>query len=237
MTANILREFLKKQEKPNFVQQFCQSLVFASQRTKEYIGFSDPESKLKINSSILNDIFLMSYINRSIQAKLPGVISCTKMTSEQAVLLGADWVWAVHDLSSNNPKLQIVVQVVHLESKEPEEDESWAITETMQVAQAESTLETKPEKMIKFCSSIGSDCYGLFLFFGYQDDPKNIYGVLSNSFHTATEDGQEVIDSRSLEDNIRKTKIFISLEKILEMVLQRGNEADELKPICVKFTQ
>ncbi|XP_067903047.1 rab15 effector protein [Heterodontus francisci] len=237
MTSNIIKDFLKIPEKYYFIQQFNQSVIFASQRTKEYIGFQDPESKLKINNSTLTDIFLMTYINRSIQCKLAESISCTKMTEEQTILLGTDWVWAVYDTPSKNPKVQIAVQVIHMDSKEDQATEMRSqVTESMKLARQETINKTHPEKISDFCSSIGKDCYGLFLFFGRKDDPKTICGVLSNDFHTHLGNGHEV-DNTFLLDCIEKAKTFVTPGRMLELILQKEGVPESLKPICVKFTQ
>ncbi|XP_067849665.1 rab15 effector protein [Heptranchias perlo] len=237
MTANIIKDFLKLPEKYNFVQQFNQSIIFASQRTKEYIGFKDPESKLKINNSTLTDIFLMTYINRSVQCKLTEAISCTPMTKEQTILLGTDWIWAVQDPPCKNPKVQIAVQVIHVEGEEEETTERrLPLTESMKLAKEESINKTGPKKIIDFCSSVGKDCYGLFLFFGLKNDPKAIYGVLSNDFHAHVGNGREV-DNAFLLDSIEKTKSFVTPGRMLELVLQKEGVPQNLQPAYVKFTQ
>ncbi|XP_048462755.1 rab15 effector protein isoform X2 [Rhincodon typus] len=237
MTTNILKDLLKIPEKYHVVQQFNQSVIFASQRTKEYIGFEDPESKLKVNNSMLTDIFLMTYINRSIQCQLTESISCTKMTDEQTILLGTDWVWAVQDASSKNPKVQIAVQAIHMENKEDQAMKMrFQATESLKLARQETINKTDPEKFSDFCSSIGKDCYGLFLFFGLKGDPKTICGILSNDFHAHLGSGQEV-DNTFLLDCIEKAKTFVTPGRMLELILQKGGVPDSLKPICVKFTQ
>ncbi|XP_078271015.1 rab15 effector protein-like [Rhinoraja longicauda] len=237
MNSNILKEFLKIPEKFSFVQQFNQCVIVASQRVKEYIGFEDPECKLKIRNSMLSDIFLMTYINRSIQCKVTEAISCTRMTEEQAVLMGADWVWAVHDTPSKNPKLQIAVQVIHMEREREEvEEKRFKVSESMKLARAVSINKTSHEKIANFCSSIGRDCYGLFLFFGCKGDPKAICGILSNDFHTRSGDGRELDDTFLLEC-MEKTKTFVTPGKMLELILQKDGLSEDSKPICVKFTQ
>ncbi|XP_078077427.1 rab15 effector protein [Mustelus asterias] len=238
MTANKIKDLLKMVEKyNNFIQQFNQCVIFASQRAKEYIEFKDPESKLKVNNSTVTDIFLMTYINRSIQCKLTESISCTKMTEEQTILLGTDWVWAVQDASSKNPKVQIAVQVIHMENKENQlMEKRFQPTESVKLARQESINKTHPEKISDFCSSIGKDCYGLFLFFGRKEDPKSICGVLSNDFHTHLGYGQGV-DNAFLLDCIEKAKAFVTPGRMLELILQKEGVPENLKPVCVKFTQ
>uniref|UniRef100_UPI00398EC7AD rab15 effector protein n=1 Tax=Pristiophorus japonicus TaxID=55135 RepID=UPI00398EC7AD len=237
MTASLIKDFLKIPEKYDFVQLFNQSIIFASQRTREYIGFKDPESKLKVNNTTLTDIFLMTYINRGLQCKLNEAISCIRMTEEQTVLLGADWVWAVQGPTSKNPKVQIAVQVIHMENAEKEAAEKQLpVTESMKLARQETINKTHPEKISDFCSSVGKDCYGLFLFFGHKDDPKSICGVLSNDFHTHLGCGREV-DNTFLLDSMGKAKSSVTPGRMLELILQKEGVPENLKPICVKFTQ
>ncbi|XP_051885622.1 rab15 effector protein [Pristis pectinata] len=236
MTSNIIKDFLKIPEKFYIVQQFNQCIIFASQRVKEYFGFQDPEGKIKLSNSMLTDIFLMTYINRSIQCKLTESISCTRMTEEQAILLGIDWVWAVYDLPSKNPKLQVAVQVIHMDKKEEVEEKKFKISESMKMAKAESINKTNHEKIADFCSSIGRDCYGLFLFFGHKGDPKSICGVLSNDFHVRLGNGHE-LDNTFLLEIIEKAKTVVTPGRMLELILQKDGLPEDLKPICVKFTQ
>ncbi|XP_055505273.1 rab15 effector protein [Leucoraja erinacea] len=237
MNSNILKDFLKIPEKSSFVQQFNQCAIAASQRVKEYIGFEDPECKLKIRNSMLSDIFLMTYINRSVQCKVVEAISCTRMTEEQAMLMGADWVWAVHDGPSKNPKLQIAVQVIHMEREREEvEEKMFKASESMKLARAETFNKSNHEKIADFCSSIGRDCYGLFLFFGCKGDPKSVCGVLSNDFHARLGNSQELDDVFLLEC-MEKTKNFVTPGRMLDLILQKDGPSEDSKPICVKFTQ
>uniref|UniRef100_A0A8C5EIJ1 Rab15 effector protein n=1 Tax=Gouania willdenowi TaxID=441366 RepID=A0A8C5EIJ1_GOUWI len=175
--------------KPNdFIPLFGDCISVASTRTQEFLVFKDPENKFHPGSEVLTQIFLMTYITQSVSLNLINNFTCTAMTPEQRILLGADWVWALLDKPSKTPKIQIAVQVLHLHEREEAEDHTCGqetYRESMQMAQRASSNRNMHEKMVDFCTSIGKDCYALFLFFGKKNDRENIYGVLSNNFEAA----------------------------------------------------
>uniref|UniRef100_A0A3B5MVV0 Sb:cb470 n=1 Tax=Xiphophorus couchianus TaxID=32473 RepID=A0A3B5MVV0_9TELE len=152
----------------------CNCISFASTRTQEYLVFKDPEGKLQ-NTLFVNLDFTDTF-------------NCTAMTPEQRILLGADWVWAILEKPTKNPKIQIAVQVLHLPEREEAEERATTgkpVSESIQMARVESRNKNVYQRMVEFCTSIGKDCYALFLFFGKRDDKENIYGVLSNNFAAA----------------------------------------------------
>ncbi|MEQ2216037.1 hypothetical protein XENOCAPTIV_009777 [Xenoophorus captivus] len=120
----------------------------------------------------------MNYITQSVNLDLTDTFSCTSMTPEQRILLGADWVWAILKKPTKNPKIQIAVQVLHLPEREEAEERATArkpISESIQMAQMESRNKNMYERMVDFCTSIGKDCYALFLFFGKRDDKDSVW--------------------------------------------------------------
>ncbi|XP_068596017.1 rab15 effector protein [Brachionichthys hirsutus] len=175
--------------KPNdFIPLFNDCISAASSRTQEYLLFKDPEEKFSPNPEVFTQVFLMTYISQSVKLNLTDTFNCTAMTPEQRVLLGADWVWAVLEKPTKNPRLQIAVQVLNLTDKETAEESDAppeACSEAVQIAQQEFSDKNIHERMVDFCTSIGKDCYALFLFMGKRNDKGNIYGVLSNNFDAA----------------------------------------------------
>uniref|UniRef100_A0A3P9M125 Uncharacterized protein n=1 Tax=Oryzias latipes TaxID=8090 RepID=A0A3P9M125_ORYLA len=152
----------------------------ASARTQEFLLFKDPEAKFQPSPHTLTQVE-----TQDVNLNLTDIFNCTAMTPEQQILLGADWVWAILERPSKNPKTQIAVQVLHL----PERDGAKVspvtaedCSESIRMAWMESRNKNVCERMVDFCTSIGKDCYALFLFFGRMDDKENIYGVLSNNF-------------------------------------------------------
>ncbi|XP_029290318.1 rab15 effector protein [Cottoperca gobio] len=175
--------------KPNsFIPLFNDCISTASSRTQEYLLFKDPEDKFHASPEVLTQIFLMTYISQSVSRNMTDTFNCTAMTPEQRILLGADWVWAMLETPTKNPQIQIAVQVLHLPNRVNAEENSIpqeACSESIQIAQKESSNKTPYERMVDFCTSIGKDCYALFLFMGKKSDKGNIYGVLSNNFEVA----------------------------------------------------
>ncbi|XP_061077190.1 rab15 effector protein [Conger conger] len=215
---------------------FGASILLAATRTKEYLLFQDPENKFVPSPSTLDEIFLMNYISQSVLLQITDTVNCTAMTKEQKILLGTDWVWAVIEEPNKNPKIQVAVQVLHpsdVAEEGEEESPPEAFTEAMEMAHMESADKTKAERMIEFCSSIGQDCYALFLFLGRQSDPGNIYGVLSNNFHAAVGKCAR-IDPAFIENFFKGSKSFSTPAGMLETIMQRTQ--DEPLTLTIKFT-
>uniref|UniRef100_A0A1A8CNF6 RAB15 effector protein n=1 Tax=Nothobranchius kadleci TaxID=1051664 RepID=A0A1A8CNF6_NOTKA len=177
----------------DFVHLISNCISAASTRTQEYLAFNDPEEKFHPSPRVLIQVFLMTYITQIFSLNVTDAFSCTVTTPEQRVLPGADWVWATLEKPSQNPKIQIVVQVLHLpEGEEPEETAEEANMEAIKMAQMESGGMNPHEKTVDFRASVGKDCFALFLLFGKQDDQENIYGVRSNNFEAAIAKGNKV---------------------------------------------
>ncbi|KAL7885416.1 hypothetical protein AOLI_G00057110 [Acnodon oligacanthus] len=214
---------------------FSDCIRVATSRTLEYLLFSDPENKFQPSPAALCEIFLMTYIQRSNQLNLANTFNCTVMTQEQRVILGADWVWALLDLPTKNPRIQIVVQVLHpLEKMKEnfEERSSDAYMEILHMAGMEPSEKTRAERMVEFCSAIGRTCFALFLFFGHKNDPANIYGLLSNNLHLAV--GKCVrIDQAFIENFFRGARHLASPAGMFQAVLNKDNDP---LTMLVKFT-
>lgn len=238
--ASIFRSLWGKPNKTaslDLIHLFGDCIRAASSRTKDYLLFRDPESKFHPNPSTLCEIFLMTYIQRSSQLNLTNIFNCTAMTPEQRVLLGAQWVWAVLDYPTKNPRIQIAVQVFHLLPERMEENfEELSLdtySEIMRMAGMEVVNGTQAERMVDFCSSIGRDCYALFLFFGRENDEGNIYGLLSNNLQAAV--GKCVRLDRSFIDHFFKgAKCFVTPSGMLRALV--GKEGDDPLTMLVKFT-
>ncbi|XP_036390471.1 rab15 effector protein [Megalops cyprinoides] len=220
----------------DIIPLFSDSVQLASSRTREYLLFQDPENKFFPSTGTLNEIFLMTYITRSVQLQMTNAFNCTAMTKEQKILLGADWVWAVIEAPSKNPKIQVAVQVLHPSDGEDKGADDFPMevyTEAMEMARMESANRTKAERMIEFCSSIGQDCHALFLFFGRKNDPSNIYGVLSNNFHAAIGRCAR-IDQTFIENFFKGSKSFVTPARMLQAIIRR--KQDEPLTMVIKFT-
>uniref|UniRef100_UPI003AAEC3FD rab15 effector protein n=1 Tax=Centroberyx gerrardi TaxID=166262 RepID=UPI003AAEC3FD len=222
---------------PNdFIPLFSDCISTASSKTQEYLVFKDPEDKFHPSPEVLTQIFLMAYISQSINLNMTENFNCTAMTPAQRILLGADWVWAVLEKPTKNPRIQIAVQVLHLPDREGAEEDGYppeACTESMQMAQRESSHRTMCERMVDFCTSIGKDCYALFLFFGKKSDKGNIYGVLSNNFEAAIGKCNKI--DRGLIENFFKGSRYLHTPSGMLQAIVTKKEGEPLT-LMIKFS-
>ncbi|XP_016339202.1 rab15 effector protein [Sinocyclocheilus anshuiensis] len=220
----------------DLIHLFSDCIQAASSRTKGYLLFRDPENKFHPSPSTLSELFLMTYIQHSSLLDLTDTFNCTAMTPEQRILLGAHWVWAVLDQPSKNPRIQIAVQVFHLPERTEDNDEELSLdiySDIMRMAGMDVVERTQAERMVEFCSSIGRDCYTLFLFFGRQNDEGNIYGLLSNNLQAAV--GKCVrIDQVFIDHFFKGAKCFVTPSEMLKAVV--GKEGGDPLTMLVKFT-
>lgn len=181
-------------------------------------------------------VFLMTYISQSVSLNMTDTFNCTAMTPEQRILLGADWVWAVLEKPTKNPRIQIAVQVLHTSEREDTEENSIppeACSESVQIAQKESINKTMCERLVDFCTSIGKDCYALFLFFGKKNDKGNIYGVLSNNFEAAIGKCNRI--DRTLIENFFKGSRYLHTPSGMMQAIVTKKVEDPLT-LMIKFS-
>lgn len=177
----------------------------------------------------------MTYISQSVSLNITDTLNCTTMTPEQRVILGADWVWAILEKPTKNPQIQIAVQVLHMPEREDTDENNIlpeAFRESVQMAHKESSNKTKQEKLVDFCTSIGKDCYALFLFFGKKNDKGNIYGVLSNNFGAAT--GKCKIERVLIESFFKGSRYFHTPSGMMRAIVTKKIE-DPLT-LLIKFS-
>ncbi|XP_015250937.1 PREDICTED: rab15 effector protein [Cyprinodon variegatus] len=220
----------------DFTRIISDCISFASTRTQEYLVFKDPEGKFQPSPQTLTQVFLMTYMTQSVNQDLTEAFNCTAMTPEQRILLGADWVWAILEKPTKNPKIQIAVQVLHLPDREEAEERAAArkpVSESIQMAQMESRNQNAYERMVDFCTSIGKDCYALFLFFGKRDDKENIYGVLSNNFEAAV-GKYDRIDRALIENFLKGLKYFHTPLGMMQAIFTK--KTDEALTLMIKFS-
>ncbi|AWP08961.1 putative rab15 effector protein-like [Scophthalmus maximus] len=223
--------------KPNdFIPLFNDCISAASSRTQEYLLFKDPEDKFRPTPEALTQVFLMTYITQSVCLNMTDTFNCTAMTPAQRILLGADWVWALLEKPSKNPRVQIAVQVLNLPQREDAEencDPREAFTESLQMAQKESSNKNMYERLVDFCTSIGKDCYALFLFFGRKNDKGNIYGVLSNNFEAAIGKCNRI--DRPFIENFFKGSRYLHTPSGMMQAIVTKKEGD-LLTLMIKFS-
>ncbi|GAA6094414.1 rab15 effector protein [Tachysurus ichikawai] len=210
----------------SYCSLFSDCIHVATSRTCEYLHFTDPDKKFWPSEAVLREIFLMNYIQRSFQLNLTNTFSCTVMTPGQRFLLGADWVWAVLDPPSKNPRIQIAVQVLHLAENTQDDFKEHSSVEI------EPFQGTRAERLVEFCAGIGRSCFALFLFFGNKNNPGNICGLLSNNLHQAL--GKCVrIDQKFIEGFFKGAKGFVSATGMLQAVA--GKKDNDPLTMLVKF--
>uniref|UniRef100_UPI0037E8F569 rab15 effector protein n=1 Tax=Semicossyphus pulcher TaxID=241346 RepID=UPI0037E8F569 len=223
--------------KPNdFIPLFNDCISAASSRTQEYLLFKDPEDKFHPSPEVLTQVFLMSYISQSVNLNMTDTFNCTAMTPEQRILLGADWVWALLEKPTKNPRIQIAVQVLHMPGREDSDENGIAMdarSETVQIAQKQCSNKTMCERLVDFCTSIGKDCYALFLFMGKKNDNGNIYGVLSNNFEAAIGKCNKI--DRALIENFFKGSRYLHTTSGMMQAIVTKREGDPLT-LMIKFS-
>ncbi|XP_030281447.1 rab15 effector protein [Sparus aurata] len=223
--------------KPNdFIPLFNDCISAASCRTQEYLLFKDPEDKFHASPEVLTEVFLMTYISQSVNLNMTDAFNCTAMTPEQRILLGADWVWAVLEKPTKNPRIQIAVQVLHLPERENADENGIPpdfCSESVQIAQMESSDRNMYERMVDFCTSIGKDCYALFLFMGKKNDKGNIYGVLSNNFEAAIGKCNKI--DRALIENFFKGSRYLHTPTGMMQTIVTKKDGEPLT-LMIKFS-
>ncbi|XP_028843611.1 rab15 effector protein [Denticeps clupeoides] len=206
---------------PELAPLFSDCTHVAAARVRDCLLFLDPENRFHPSAKSLREIFLMAYIHCSIRHNLPNSFKCTVMTPEQRTLLGVDWVWTVLDGATRLPRIQMAVRVLHQAHRNGENED---LSESMQIAHMESSGLTYEERIVRFCTAVGRDCYTLFLLFGRKADPHNVYGVLSNNFQAAV--GKLArIDQDFIENFFRGSRSFVTPEWMLKSALNTRGDA------------
>nr|XP_033808463.1 rab15 effector protein [Geotrypetes seraphini] len=163
---------------------FGQAAVQAAHRLQDYLGFEDPQRKLRPATDTLSEIFLVHFISFCVEKGLEEQITTSKLSKQQSLLLGVDWVWTLLG-PDRRVKLQIAVQA--LQMGEPGGGEEAAAGSYCaggrEAALADELYRRKSryEKLEEFCTLVGRDCLGLFLVFGVPGKPKNVRGILLSS--------------------------------------------------------
>ncbi|XP_029455971.1 rab15 effector protein [Rhinatrema bivittatum] len=160
---------------------YGQAAVQAAQGLKEYLGFEDPLGKLRPGTDTLNEIFLFHFITFCLGKGVEERITTSKLSKQQSLLLGVDWLWTLMG-PEQQVKLQIAVQALqmdHLAAGYGEEPAGGGY----EVALADKLYRCKSryEKLEEFCALVGRDCLGLFLVFGVPGKPKVVRGILLSS--------------------------------------------------------
>ncbi|XP_027700137.1 rab15 effector protein [Vombatus ursinus] len=212
---------------------FSRAVVYAAQKLKDYLGFEDPQSKLSPDSNTLNEIFLIHFISFCHENGMDKKITTNKMTKNQAMLFGADWIWTFWG-SHKEILFQLAVQTLQMSTALHNESNPCDLLGKEAVLDVCSTGENRFEKMEEFCNLIGEDCLGLLIIFGVPGKPKDIRGVLLDSIKN--EEIQNSLSGlKAVKHFILNTKNCLSTKELLENYLCKSDRLNELGKVYINF--
>ncbi|XP_048357814.1 rab15 effector protein [Sphaerodactylus townsendi] len=214
---------------------FSQGIVFASQKLKEYLGFEDPQSKFHPTMDTLNEIFLVNFIRFCVEKGVEESITTSKMTKQQSLLFGVDWVWTLAG-ADKQIQLQIAVQTLQLtdlHSSIPLPEMNGSFGNAM-LADDVFQDKSKFEKLEQFCVSVGQDCLGLFIMFGVPGKPKDIRGVVLESLKKEKQKSL-LSNENALRQFVLTTDSFLPTRDMLEHCLSKKNGLREVGKVYINF--
>nr|XP_056703608.1 rab15 effector protein [Euleptes europaea] len=213
---------------------FSQGIVFASQKLKEYLGFEDPQSKFHPATDTLKEIFLINFIGFCVEKGVEERITTSKMTDQQSLLFGVDWVWTLAG-ADKQIKLQIAVQALQLTDL-PHDTCLPEINGSIGKAMSADDLsqdKSRFEKLEQFCTLVGQDCLGLFIMFGVPGKPKDIRGVVLESLKK--EKPKSLSGESALRQFVLNTDNFLPTRDMLEQCLSKKNGLREVGKVYINF--
>ncbi|XP_007893600.1 rab15 effector protein-like [Callorhinchus milii] len=227
MGQNPSQEVVPESKSDNICEIFNQGVVYASQQLKKYLGFEDPQGKLQVSINTLNEIFLVNFIMFSLEKGVQDRITTSKMTTQQSLLLGVDWIWTIHG-SEKSVKLQIAVQTLQMADQNHSEiDQNVVLCSNSE--EDKLADQSRSEKLVDFCSRVGEDCVGIFIVFGVRGTPREVRGVLLDSVRNGT-----IID-HELKQFIAQTDSFICTRELLETCLSKTNRLKSIENAYINF--
>ncbi|KAM9170517.1 rab15 effector protein [Pangshura tecta] len=209
---------------------FSQGVVHASQKLKEYLGFEDPQTKFRPAMDTLNEIFLVNFISFCIEKGVEERIMTSKMTKQQSLLLGIDWIWT---LSGADKQINLQIAVQSLQMAEFLHDETGPSKEATLAGQPFKN-KSRFEKLEEFCTLVGQDCLGLFIMFGVPGKPKDIRGVMLDSINKEKRKNH-LSSKNALRQFVLNTDSFLSTKEMLENCLCKKNGLKEVGKVYINF--
>ncbi|XP_068951009.1 rab15 effector protein [Petaurus breviceps papuanus] len=223
-------------DKPDLIAMcdvFSRAVVCAAQKLKDYLGFKDPQSKLSPDSNTLNEIFLIHFISFCQENGMDKKITTNKMTKNQAMLFGTDWIWTFWG-SHKEILFQLAVQTLQMSTAFHIESNPCDLLNKDAVLDMYSMEGNRFEKMEEFCNLIGEDCLGLLIIFGMPGKPKDIRGVLLDSIKN-----QKIQSYLSGENAVKhfilNTKNCLSTKELLENYLCKSDRLNEMGKVYINF--
>ncbi|XP_061438174.1 rab15 effector protein [Rhineura floridana] len=214
---------------------FSQGVVYASQKLKEYLGFEDPQSKFHPATGTLNEIFLVNFITFCVEKGVEERITTSKMTKQQSLLFGVDWIWTLVG-ADREVKLQIAVQSVQMANL-PNGVQPSEVTGSNREALLTDEFfcnKSRFEKLEEFCMLVGHDCLGLFIMFGVPGKPKDIRGVLLNSIKKEKLE-KTLSGENALRQFVLNTDSFLPTREMLEHCLCKKNGLRDIGKVYINF--
>ncbi|XP_067415079.1 rab15 effector protein [Emydura macquarii macquarii] len=209
---------------------FSQGVVHASQKLKEYLGFEDPQSKFRPAMDTLNEIFLVNFLSFCVEKGVEERIMTNKMTKQQSLLLGVDWIWT---LSGANKQIKLQIAVQSLQMAELLHNETGP-TEEPTLADQLFKNKSRFEKLEEFCTLVGQDCLGLLIMFGVPGKPKDIRGVMLDSINKEKRKNH-LSGENALWQFVLNTDSFLSTREMLENCLCKKNGLKEVGKVYINF--
>ncbi|XP_045410082.1 rab15 effector protein [Lemur catta] len=221
----------------NEVVSICEvvsgAIVHAAQKLKEYLGFEYPLSKLCPAANTLNEIFLIHFITFCQEKGVDEWLTTTKMTKNQALLFGADWIWTFWG-SDKQIKLQLAVQTLQMSSLPLVDSKSCDLSNPEPRVKQSSWKESRFDKLEEFCSLIGEDCLGLFIIFGVPGKPKDIRGVVLDSVKSQTV-RNHLPGGKAVAQFVLETEDCVSIKELLGNCLSKKNGLREVGQVYISI--
>nr|XP_020665706.1 rab15 effector protein [Pogona vitticeps] len=214
---------------------FSQGVVHASQKLKEYLGFEDPQSKFYPATDTLNEIFLVNFISFCVEKGVEERITTSKMTKQQSLLFGVDWIWTLSG-ADKQIRLQIAVQSLQMGDLPSGGQPFEAMGNNREAMLADELFRNKSrfEKLEEFSTLVGHDCLGLFIIFGVPGKPKDIRGVLLESIQKEKRKNLSSGEN-TLQQFVLTTDSFLSTKEMLENCLTKKNGLREVGKVYINF--
>ncbi|XP_004693245.1 PREDICTED: rab15 effector protein [Condylura cristata] len=208
------------------------AVVYAAQRLTEYLGVQDLQSNLHPALNTLNEIFLIHFVSYY-QAKGAGeCLTTTRMSEQQASLLGADWIWTFWG-TDKQIRLQLAVQTLQLAVLPPVDSQPSDCHPDSQ-AQEPSKERCRFDKLESFCQSIGEDCLGLFIIFGVPGKPTDIRGVVLDSVRQDLERSQ-LRGGEAVAQFVLETKDYVPIRELLGNCLSQTDRLREVGKAYIRI--
>ncbi|MBN3289442.1 REP15 protein, partial [Polypterus senegalus] len=215
---------------------FAQAVLHASDKLKDYLGFSDPEQKLHISTRTMSTVLLMNFIKFCKEKGVEECISTCIMSRQQELTMGVDWIWTLSG-TTTNVRFQIAVQAIQLTgAHQPTEMDEDPYEKRLErsILDLDPRQTTRLEKLLDFCSSIGGNCLGLCIVYGVPGRPRDIRGVLTKHLGATTEKGASLTEATVLH-YLENTESFISTKEMIEKHLYRQRGAVDNQPVYIQF--